>query len=295
MQMFLMMAAGLLLRRCGAINEAGIRCLSDVVMKVLLPCNIICAYLGRDLSIFSRLAWVLLISTVHQLLTWGLSLLLWRSCPQEQRAVLRYGLQFSNSGFIGLPVTESFYGTEGLLCASAFILPINAFAWTVGLSAFIRERSSWRAVVLHTVTHPCMLAAFLGFFLMLAPFPLPGCVTAAMSSFSQGLSPVALLLVGSILADADVKSIFRRDVVILSLVRLLGIPLLVWSVCRLLPMPSIAVQVSVLLTGMPIGSMTAILALSYRCDDVLASNCVVFSTLLSLVTLPVLYLMMGPL
>ncbi|MGE4276484.1 MAG: AEC family transporter [Lawsonibacter sp.] len=292
-QMFLMMAVGLAARKCGVITQEGRRCLSQLVMTILLPCNVAYAYFGKDLSVFSNLVWVLAISVFQQLFTYGLSLLLWRGYPKEKQAVLRYSIQFSNSGFIGLPVTESFYGSQGLVYACVFTLPINLFMWTTGLPAFIGGRCDWRVIAKKVLLHPCMIASYAGFFILLFPVPWPDFLTHSMRYFSNGLTPVSMLLVGSILADADLKSMFQKDVIFLSLIRLLVVPLVVILLCRPLGLPAMAVQVSALLAGMPIGSMAAILALSYRCDDVLASNCIVFSTVLSLVTLPMIYLFMA--
>ena len=98
---------------------------------------------------------------------------------------------------------------------------------------------------------------------------------------------------GSLLAEADLKSLFQKDVVLTSLARLLLVPLFVVLVSIPMKLPALAVEVSATQAGMPIGSMAAVLAHTYHCDDALASNCVVFSTVLSLVTVPLLYMIMN--
>lgn len=289
LQMFFMMFVGLALRKFHVLTTEGSNVISNVMMDVLLPCSIISAYLGADMSLLHTMYLVVLVSIVQQVFTYLLSLLCWRSYPRYSRAVLRYSIQFSNSGFIGLPVIESFYGAEGLFFASFYTLPINVFMWCTGLPAFIRERRSVSSLLYQTLTHPCMVAVYCGLLVMVFPNMVPEFLKRAICSFGSGLTPISMLLVGSFLLDADLRSMFNRDVVFICLIRLFLVPAFVALIGSALPIPALAVRTSVILAGMPVGSMTAILAHTYDCDDQLAGNCIVLSTLLSLVSLPIIY------
>ena len=79
---------------------------------------------------------------------------------------------------------------------------------------------------------------------------------------------------------------FDRAIVKYTVIRLLFIPLLVVAACRLVSVDPLITGVSVLLTGMPAGSTTAILAAKYDGDYIFATKCVVVTTLLSLITIP---------
>jgi predicted permease len=63
-------------------------------------------------------------------------------------------------------------------------------------------------------------------------------------------------------------------------------PLVVYVCCRLLGVDALATGVCVLLTAMPAGSTTALLASKYNGDEKMATKCVVLSTLLSLGSIP---------
>jgi len=102
-----------------------------------------------------------------------------------------------------------------------------------------------------------------------------GCTTA-----------VSMILIGTILAEVKAGSIFDIGIMKYTLIRLFFIPFLVFICCRLFPVRPIISGVSVLLTGMPAGSTTAILAAKYDGDYIFATKCVVVTTLLSLVTIP---------
>ena len=77
---------------------------------------------------------------------------------------------------------------------------------------------------------------------------------------------------------------------ILVAVRQIVFPLAVLAVLRLLGVDELTTRISVVITGMPIGSTTAILADKYNANAAFASKCVFISTVTSLVTIPVLTL-----
>jgi hypothetical protein len=73
-----------------------------------------------------------------------------------------------------------------------------------------------------------------------------------------------------------------RTVVSYTILRLIGIPLVVFFACRILSIDSLITGVSTLLAAMPAGATTAILASKYDGDAIFATKCVVFSTVMSL-------------
>lgn len=86
------------------------------------------------------------------------------------------------------------------------------------------------------------------------------------------------------------KTVFDPKCFYLVAVRQLLLPAVCLVALRLLGVDPLTAGVSVVLTGMPIGSTTAILAQKYGADAQFASKCVFISTLTSLVTVPILTL-----
>lgn len=97
-----------------------------------------------------------------------------------------------------------------------------------------------------------------------------------------------MIVIGSILSEADIRKMLKGSTLFYCVVRLLGIPAVTMVVCRLLGMGALLVTgVCTILAGMPAGSTTAILAEKYDGDAKYASECVFLSTVLSL--LPCLF------
>ena len=158
--------------------------------------------------------------------------------------------------------------------------------WSAGLSYFT-ESGSKKALVKKVATHPCIVAVYIGLILLVTQLPLPEFLGSTIKSVGNCTTPLSMILIGTILAEVDVKSILSKTVFAYTAIRLVVIPLLTLIGCRLCHVDPLITGVSVLLAGMPAGSSTAILAAKYDGDYKFATKCVVVSTILSLVTIPI--------
>ena len=95
-----------------------------------------------------------------------------------------------------------------------------------------------------------------------------------------------MLVIGMIVSDIRLKEILDRDIIIYTVIRLLIIPALVYLPCTWLGLPEKVVGVSTLLAGMPAGATTSMPALKYHSDEKFATNLVIFSTAVSVLTIP---------
>ena len=292
--LFLLMLAGLILTRHGVITPAGRKCLTDLLIDLILPCNIICSFrIELDGNILRATALVLGIAFGIQLACWGLGKLLYRFASEPRRKVLQYATMCSNAGFMGNPIVEGIYDAQGLLYASVYLIPLRFFMWSAGLSCFTHTTA--KETLKKLALHPCILAVWIGFELMLTQAPLPGAVERTLSYLSGCTLPVSIVIIGSILAGVKPGRVFHPLTLYFCAVRLIGIPLLTLLVCRLVQVDALVTGVCVVLAGMPAGSTTAILAEKYGGDAEYASACVLVSTLLSLLTIPLLCWLMAAL
>ena len=191
----------------------------------------------------------------------------------------------SNAGFIGMPVAAAVYGNLGLLYASVFLIPQRIFMWSYGLSMFTTV--SGREVVKKIITHPCIIACFVGLILMLTQWQLPAVAENTITTIGNCNTALSMMVIGMILADANIFALFDKEVLAYSLLRLLVMPVALYAVCLLLKVPALVTGVCVILTGMPAGATTSILASKYHADEIFATRLVVASTILSMVTIPI--------
>ena len=285
--MVLLMGAGFLMRKTGIITLEGKKCLTDIILYAILPCNIIKAF-SREMEagFWSTFFMVLLMAVLAQVVSFLLSRLLYRRFDDGEKCVYQYATVCSNAGFLGNPVAEGLYGSIGLLYASVYLIPQRIVMWSAGVSYFT-ESPSKREVVKKVLKHPCIVAVEIGIVLMVTQIQLPGFLSSAIDNVGGCTTAITMILIGTILTDADMRHILTKTTVLYSFVRLVFIPAVVFAGCWLAGIDSVVAGVSVTLAAMPAGTTTAILAMKYHGDEEFATQCVVLTTLLSVVAIPV--------
>lgn len=285
--MFLLIMTGFMLRKFGLITDAGKKCITDVLLYAILPCNIIKAFtadLGSDR--WKEFAVLLAVAIAVQVLALIICHFCYNRMNAGEKAVYQYATVCSNSGFLGNPVAESVFGSMGLLYASVFLIPQRVVMWTAGVSYFTREtdkRKAYKKILIH----PSMIATYIGFIILIFHLTIPTPIYKAVVSLSNCTTAMTMMYVGTILVGVDFKDLITKKQLYYNLIRLVIMPAIIWIGCRLLQIDPLITGVGVLLTSMPAGSTTSLLAAKYEADEESAAKCVVLSTLLSIIAIPV--------
>lgn len=287
LMIFVLMSVGYVLRKNGTVTKEGRSVLTDLIINVILPCNIITAFcIDFDRKILISGMQVLVISVVLQLFCTFLAAFAYRKVDKKKRMVLQYATVCSNAGFLGNPIAEGLYGFMGLLYASIYLIPQRIVMWSAGVSYFT-ESPSKRDVIKKVLKHPCIIAVEIGIIMMLTGFRFPEFLQRSVKSLGGCTTAITMLFIGTVLADAGLHNLLSRMTVLFSVVRLILIPFAVAAGCYLFHVGGTAAGLSVVLAAMPAGSTTAILAAKYHGDEVFATQCVVITTVLSMIILPV--------
>ena len=282
---FALVFVGFLVRRTGVVSEQGQKGMTGLVTNVILPCNIVKAFLSSSLQeALAEGLNVLLIGTGIQVFSVIYGRLVFSRWKGAENRCLRYATICSNAGFLGNPIAEGLYGAEGLLLANIYLLPQRIMMWSSGLAIFTGSHDRKKTFV-KVVTHPCIIACALGTLLMVTGWSLPELLLRPVSSIGSCNTAMSMMVVGMIVARIDPRHFLDRTVVIFTIHRLLVIPGLVYGVCSLLPVSATVRGLCVILAAMPAGATTSILADRYDQDPAFASRLVIFSTLMSIPTI----------
>jgi len=285
--LFLYILIGIYAQKKGIITGLNRKKFTDFIIEIILPCNIVNSFLiPWSNEILMNCLTVLIVAIITQVLYVLLSKVLFCKTVNDRQAVLRYAIICSNAGFLGNPIVESVFGGQGLLFASVALIPLRFAMWSSGLSLFTKTDGKSTAKML--ITHPCIIAVFVGFFLMVTQIQLPGFLLKSMSGIGNSNTAISMIVIGSILAEIHIKDILEKQLFYYSLLRLIAIPATVFFVLRLCGINSLVIGVIVLLSAMPAGSTTVMLAAKYDGNARFASSCVFLSTILSLFTIPLI-------
>ena len=270
--LFTIMILGYIFRKVGMISDSGKALLTDLVLYVTLPASILKSFqIEFSHQILVSCLSVIAVAVGIQIGAWLLGMILYPGFPDERKKVLQYATICSNAGILGNPIAEGIFGSIGLLYASIYTIPQRTFMWSIGKVS----------------THPCILSVVAGLLIMVLQIPLPGFISLTIKNIAGGNTFLAMALVGTILAEVPLRTLPERDTIYYSFIRLFFIPFLVWLACHFAQVDNLVTGVSVVLSGMPAASVTAVLAAKYGKDEVFATKCVVLSTLLSMITVPV--------
>lgn len=287
--LFLYMLVGYVSRKTGLLGPDARKSFTDFVIYIALPCMIFQSFdMEMTAETLRTGATALFIASGMACAALLVGRFAYGWCRPRERCILQYGTLVSNSGFAGLPVVESAYGAAGLFLGSLFIIPTRILMWSAGISLFTDAPRAQRFK--NVMLNPGILAVEAGILRMVLGIPLPAQLNRALSALGGCTTPLAMAIVGMILAQVDWRTVLEPKAFLLAAVRQLALPLALLAVLKALGTDPLTLQVAVVLTGMPIGSTTAILAAKYGADADFASKAVFISTLTSLVTVPFLTL-----
>ncbi|MDR1193968.1 MAG: AEC family transporter [Peptococcaceae bacterium] len=286
--LLLYILTGVLIRRLKLLDGPRIQGFMQFVLYVTLPCTI---FNSTDLDFSAerlRAAWWTLILS---LLITGLSILLgWLLFRRQDKSgedkIIRFGLMCSNSTFAGIPLLSYAFGQEAVFYASIFIAPARILLWSAGVS--LLTALPLKSKVKNMFLNPATIALAIGFIRLLSGVHLHPVLTTALRGIGDLTAPLSMITVGGILAEVNFSEVVEKRTLLFSFLRLVVLPGLVLLALKPLVRDDLILAVCVILTAMPAGTMTALLARKYQANDAFASKCITVSTVLSLVTVPLL-------
>ncbi len=285
LMMFLLVAIGFFIRKKGIVNTEGRMNMIDLCLHITLPFNVLHSFLRKwDWNLFIACGVILLLSVGFNAISVFFSAVLYKKQETNRQKSLKYGTIISNSGFLGNPMVEGIYGSEGLLYAALFMLPVRIVMWTIGIAVFLKGRKEklWKNVL----THPCIVAIYAGVIIMVCGIQFPTFVEKTIVGISGCNTPLSMMLVGMMLAEVKPKGLIDKTMVFYTAIRLLVIPAVVFAITGFLPIDGMLRGITVIMAGMPAPITTALLSAKYGGDEKYATGMVFLSTILSLITLP---------
>lgn len=287
LMMFLLVSIGYIVRKVGVIGAEGRRNLVDFCLYVTLPFNIVNAFMGTfEWSMLILSGIVLLLSIGYNIVSIFVSSFLFKKEEDKRQKTLKYGTIVSNGSFLGNPVIEGVYGETGLFYASIFMLPVRVVVWTVGLSTFIKGHKE--NIAKKVLTHPCIIAMYIGAIFMLTGVSLPSFLGNTISGISKCNTPMSMMLVGMMLAEINPKGLVDKTLIFYTFVRLIGISAIVFGLTSFLNIDPMLRGITVIMAGMPTPVTTALLSTKYGGDEQCATGMIFLSTIISMITLPIL-------
>ena len=282
--MALLMAVGIYLSRKGFLSPQGTKDLGAILLRIIIPCVIVKSYITTysrerllELALSAGLALVAFI------LAMGIAYLVYG----KRRRIENFAAAFCNAGFIGIPLAQAVIGDEGVFYMAASVALLNLFQWTYGVYIMTDRRDSISAKTI--AKNPVVIAIVIGIALFLSRLPVPGIVTSTLGYIAGMNTPVAMILMGTYMAKLPWRKLLDKRAYGCVLFRLVIIPAVVLLVFWALPISNQNVALAAYLAAAtPVGANICVFAQQYDCDYEFSVVTVCLSTVLSIVTVPLM-------
>lgn len=288
LMLYLISLIGFVTDKLGMFRQADAKRVIDLLFNIVLPIAIIYTFMTMaytpDHVRGILLAFVCAFAT--HLVGGVLGQLCFRHRSPMERGVYRYGMLFSNASFLALPLALAVIGSEGVFYCSVYVAVFNVVAFTYG----IYEISGHTAKIdlRRLVLNPGSMAVLIGLPLFFLQPRLPQVILRPMEMVGNCNSPLAMMIFGTFLANADWKRMFaKKELYFCSLMRLAVTPLCMVGLFYLCGVRGDLLIAMVISASAPTATNTAMYAAKYDNDAALGSELAAQSSLFSIVTMPV--------
>lgn len=270
--------------------------LSTLVMNVFLTCSILNSVIteppelsGKDLAI------TMFVLTLILIVSYALSFLCVRifRLNRDNGALNELSMSVMNNVFIGMPVAQELFGSAGALYCALNCIPFNLVLYTYGVWRLKHGKGGSAddgasAMRIKDVLTIPLIATFVALAIFLIQPPVPRVVSEFISTTAAATMPVSMIVIGATLGNVNILDSFReKRAYIISFVRLVLCPLIFMLLMPILPGDKALLGSAVIIAGCPTAVVISVLALQYDYDASYSSKCILMTTVLSMITLPV--------
>ena len=275
--------------------------ITALLLNITLPCMILASAGNLDASSLGTQVPLSLLLGAVAFFLWVLVAFLFNvvfRVPKQQRSLYYFMSVCSNTSFIGIPVADALYGESAALLCSVFIMATSTLMYSVGIALLVGgdnglfEQKSFKSqvlVIVRAVISPLTVSALLAIALVFSGFKMPSLIQESMDLVGSITPPVAMMLVGVIIANEKVSNVLREwRLYPYILIRQLLASAGAYVVMSFFIDDPVLLGIFTVMFAMPIGSMAPMFCASYGKDAVLPAKGTILSTIASFVIVPCL-------
>lgn len=285
--LILLLGVGFLCGKLKVFSDESIAHLSAFQFKVVAPCAIIQSFFREyESKMLTAMGIVALIALAYYAVSAVLAVLTIRRGAEKTKRVLRFGAIFGNCGYMGLPLQQVLFGADGVFYGAVFIAVYNIVQWTYGLFVISGDR---RQLSLKKLLNPGLIGVLLGMILFVCSIELPEIISSPISYLAALNVPVPMVISGYYLSKANFRTLwFHANYYVTIALRLVVLPAIFILLMRLLKLDATLAASCLVDIAVPVAASTTMFSVLYRQDSETAANIVSISTLLSILTLPLM-------
>jgi malate permease and related proteins len=291
--MFIIMILGIFMYKIKVIGDDTNKDLSNVLLVIINPLLLFSSY---QTEYNSHLAKGLLLSFALSLLSVIVSMVISYIAISKKNnkdyLVERFSAIYSNCGFFGIPLINSLFGVEGLFYLTAYMTVFNIFIWSHGVSMMVGKLSIGE--ILKLVKSPAMIAIILGLCSFFLRIQMPNVIMQPIQAVTAMNTPLAMIIAGVAISKSNIIEMLKnRKIYFVSFIKLLLIPIVLIFIFKPFNASDMVLTTIVILSACPTATMGTMFAIKYGRDYKYTSEIYAVSTLLSVVSIPIVVYLLG--
>lgn len=301
-QLFLIICIGYLVFKIGILNETVNKHINSLVINVTMPFMIVSSVLSMtdrpDTStVFSLFGVSIGFYLIMPVIAFVIVKIMFKTIHivKSRQGLYMLMLIFSNVGFMGMPILQAACGEDGataVFYAAVLNIFFNLAVFTYGVVMLSYGDTVKTTFQLKDLLSPGILCSVIAIIIYAADIHFPATVESVIDTVGDLTSPLAMILVGSTLASMKLKDVFNEwRIYVFCFIRQFVLPILLYPIFRFCISDDLLFHVMFIEFLMPIANITLMLATEHELDSKFVSKSIFISTVMSLVSIPlVLYL-----
>lgn len=268
--------------------------LTNLLLTVFMPASLFVAFPSEyDTSTFNLFTSGLIAGVLVMLMLIILSRIIFNKTwlKGDLRYESQFALIFNNATFLGYPIVASTFGQTGVVAYCGFIIAFNVALFSYGIWLF--EHKITTKLIRSVVTNPNIIAVLLGMLLFLSGITLPSFITDAVGYVGGATTPLSIICIGFMLSRANLKTILTKwRLIVIAIIQLIVGPVITYFMLTWLRFPTEVIAVCTLIQALPTATSLGLFATKYGGNNIESSELVTVSTILSVVTMPLMVLLL---
>ncbi len=299
--MFILLFVGWALYKKDFLSADSTKQLSSIAINIICPIVIFNSYqTDFDPSLLSGLFMAAGLAVVSQLALILFSYVVVRKTHRNAE-IERFAISYSNCAFLGIPLVQATFGSEGVFYLTGYITVFNLFMWTQGVMLMKggerKAPAETAKAVLKVLVSPAIVAIALGLICFFTGLRLPAVLQEPLNYLGALNTPLAMLVSGATIAKAGLRGVFGTPrIYFVQSFKLIIVPAVLAAAfvpLTLLGVDKLIIDTILIAAAAPTAAATIMFSYTHGRDAEYASNHFALSTIVSIVTMPLVLMLSG--
>ncbi len=303
-QLFLIICIGYFIFKFNILNESVNKHLNELVINVTLPLMTISSVLKMEehpdtSTIFTLFTASVLFFLIMPILAFFIVKIMLKTMRivKSRQGMYMFMLIFSNVGFMGMPILQAACGENGataVFYAAVLNIFFNISVFTYGVLIIGYGDTVKTSLQIKNILSPGILCSVLAVVIYALNIHFSNTIENVIETVGDLTSPLAMILVGSTLASMKLKEVFNEwRVYVFSVIKQIVLPILLYPVFRIFIRDDLLFHVLFIEFLMPVANIALMISTKYNLDNKFVSKTIFISTVLSLISIPLVIYVCG--